>query len=166
MSSHPEITFLKLFKIVCLLFSTHCRLSFAIAPKVIRALFLANCLWLMEYRVQFLPNFTVFTCDAPVSFSNLIKEFVQLLVLLQQVIGHQKKCPKTYWPMRGKETWNKYTPQKLHNLALTARQEYTSCVIKSLENLKNIKTVRVPYLSLELTMYVLKSQIHLVRQSL
>jgi hypothetical protein len=30
----------------------------------------------------------------------------------------------------------------------------------------HLKTERVPYLGLELTMYVIKSQIHLVRQSL
>ncbi len=34
------------------------------------------------------------------------------------------------------------------------------------EHLKNFKTGRVPYLGLELTMHVIKSQIHLVRQSL
>ncbi len=37
--------------------------------------------------------------------------------------------------------------------------------LKSLEHLKNFSTVRVPYLGLELTMHVLKSQIHLVRKS-
>jgi hypothetical protein len=31
---------------------------------------------------------------------------------------------------------------------------------------ENLKTGRVPYLGLELTIYVIKSQIHLVRQSL
>jgi hypothetical protein len=45
------------------------------------------------------------------------------------------------------------------------REKYTFCVLKSLEHLKNLKTVRVPYLGLELTMHVLKSQIHLVRKS-
>jgi hypothetical protein len=33
-----------------------------------------------------------------------------------------------------------------------------------LEKLKNLKSDRAPYLSLELIMYVIKSQIHLVRQ--
>jgi hypothetical protein len=43
--------------------------------------------------------------------------------------------------------------------------KYTFCVIKLLERLKNLKTGRVvPYLGLELTMHVLKSQIHLVRR--
>jgi hypothetical protein len=37
---------------------------------------------------------------------------------------------------------------------------------KSLEHLKNLKTGLVPYLGLELTVYVIKSQIHLVSQSL
>jgi hypothetical protein len=46
------------------------------------------------------------------------------------------------------------------------REKYTFCVIKSLEHLKNVKTGRVPYLGLELTMHVIESQIHLVRQSL
>jgi hypothetical protein len=40
------------------------------------------------------------------------------------------------------------------------------CVIKSLEHQKYLKTGRVPYLGLELTMHVLKRQIHHVRQSL
>jgi hypothetical protein len=39
-------------------------------------------------------------------------------------------------------------------------------IIKSLEHQKNVTTGRVPYLGLELTMHVLKSQIHLARQSL
>jgi hypothetical protein len=39
-----------------------------------------------------------------------------------------------------------------------------SCLILSFL-LKNLKTGRVPYLGLELTMHVLKSQNHLVRQS-
>ncbi len=46
------------------------------------------------------------------------------------------------------------------------REKYTFCIIKSLEHLKNLKTARFLYLGLELTMHVLKSQIHLVRQSL
>ncbi len=46
------------------------------------------------------------------------------------------------------------------------REKYTFCGIKSLEDLKNYKTDCVPYLGLELTMHVIKSKIHLVRQSL
>jgi hypothetical protein len=42
----------------------------------------------------------------------------------------------------------------------------TSLVIKSLEHLKNLKTGRILFIGLELTMHVLKSQIHLARQSL
>ncbi len=38
--------------------------------------------------------------------------------------------------------------------------------LKPLENLKNWKTGRVPYLGLELAIHVVRSQIHLVRQSL
>ncbi len=45
-------------------------------------------------------------------------------------------------------------------------EKYPFLVIKSLEHLQNFKTGRVPYLGLELTMHVLKSQVHLVRQSL
>jgi hypothetical protein len=45
-------------------------------------------------------------------------------------------------------------------------KKYTFCIIKSLEHLKNLKIFCVPYLGLHLTMHVLKSQIHLVRQSL
>jgi hypothetical protein len=44
-------------------------------------------------------------------------------------------------------------------------KKYTFCGIKSLEHLKHLKAGR-SYLGLELTMHVLKSQIHLVRQSL
>ncbi len=40
------------------------------------------------------------------------------------------------------------------------REKYTFCVIKSLKLLKNLETRRVPYLGLELTMNVPKSQIH------
>ncbi len=38
--------------------------------------------------------------------------------------------------------------------------------MESLEHQNNLKTGRVLYLELELTMHVIKSQIHLVRQSL
>jgi hypothetical protein len=65
------------------------------------------------------------------------------------------KCLKSCLPIRSKETWTKYTPLTLLSqckLALTAT--------------KKIKTGRVPYLGLEVTMHVIKSQIHLVRQSL
>jgi hypothetical protein len=44
-------------------------------------------------------------------------------------------------------------------------KKYTFCVRKSLEHLKNLKTGCVLYLGLELTMHVLKSQIHLVGDS-
>ncbi len=37
--------------------------------------------------------------------------------------------------------------------------------MKSLEHQKNLRTDRVLYFGLELTMHVLKSQIHLVKQS-
>ncbi len=40
------------------------------------------------------------------------------------------------------------------------------CVIRSLELLKKLKNDHVPYLGIELTIHVIKSQIHLVRQSL
>jgi hypothetical protein len=46
------------------------------------------------------------------------------------------------------------------------RKTYTFCVVKSLEHLKNLNTGPVPYLGRELTMHVIKSQIHLMRQSL
>jgi hypothetical protein len=39
-------------------------------------------------------------------------------------------------------------------------------ILKSLEHLKNLKTGRGPYSGLKLTMHVIKSQIHVVRQSL
>ncbi len=45
-------------------------------------------------------------------------------------------------------------------------KKYTFYVIKSLKHLKNLKLASVPYLGLELTMHVLKSQIYLVRQAL
>jgi hypothetical protein len=45
------------------------------------------------------------------------------------------------------------------------RDKYIFCVIESFEYLKNLNTGRVPFLGLELTMHVLKSQIKLVRQS-
>ncbi len=46
------------------------------------------------------------------------------------------------------------------------RENYTFCVTKSLEPLKNLKTGRVPYLGLELSIHIIKSLIHLVRESL
>ncbi len=46
------------------------------------------------------------------------------------------------------------------------RDKYTFSIIKSLKHQKNLKTGRLPNLGLELTMHVIKSQIHLVRQSL
>jgi hypothetical protein len=42
----------------------------------------------MEHRLQFLPNFFVFACGAPLLFDNLPKGLKQLLVLLQKVIGY------------------------------------------------------------------------------
>jgi hypothetical protein len=42
------------------------------------------------------------------------------------------------------------------------RKKYTFCVIKSLEQQKNLKNGPVPYLSLELPIHVIKSQIHLM----
>jgi hypothetical protein len=38
--------------------------------------------------MQFLPNFIVFACGAPLPFGNLLKGLKLLLVLLQKVIGH------------------------------------------------------------------------------
>ncbi len=48
---------------------------------------MANCLRVIEYRMQFLPNFTEFACGAPLPLGNLRKSLKQLLVLLQKVIG-------------------------------------------------------------------------------
>ena len=45
------------------------------------------------------------------------------------------------------------------------REKYTFCNTKSLEHLKNLKNGPVPYLGIDLTIHVIKSQIHLVRQS-
>ncbi len=64
-----------------------------------------------------------------------------------------KKSPKPCWPIRSKETWTKCTPTTLisqRKLALTARK-CPFCVKKSFKQLKNVKTGRVPYLGLELT---------------
>jgi hypothetical protein len=44
-------------------------------------------------------------------------------------------------------------------------KKYTFCVRKTLEQ-KSLKTGNVTFLGLELTMHAIKSQIHLVRQSL
>ncbi len=46
------------------------------------------------------------------------------------------------------------------------RKIYTFCVVKSLEHLKNLITGPVPYLGWEMAMFVIKSQIHLMRQSI
>jgi hypothetical protein len=46
------------------------------------------------------------------------------------------------------------------------REKYTFCLIKLLEHQKNFKPGCVPYLGLELTMHVFKSQIRHVRQNL
>jgi len=66
--------------------------------------------------------------------------------------------------MGSKETWIKHIikPTQTH----INREKYTICFIKSLKRLKKLKTGRIPYLGLELTMHVIKSQIYLVRQSL
>jgi hypothetical protein len=45
-------------------------------------------------------------------------------------------------------------------LALTGEIHFY--IVKSLEHQKNLKTGRVPYLSLEMNMHVIKSQTHLV----
>ncbi len=65
---------------------------------------------------------------------------------------YMKKCPKPCWPIRSKEFCAK--------LALTARNPLK----KSLKHKKNLKNGPVPYLGLELIIYVIKSQIHLARQ--
>ena len=80
-----------------------------------------------------------------------------------------KKCPKPCWPIKSKETWTKhYNATNIIKPTQTriTSEKYTFWVIKSLEHLKNLITGRVPYLDLELTMHVLKSQTLLVRQSL
>ncbi len=60
-----------------------------------------------------------------------------------------KKSTKSCWPIRGKETWVKYTPLTLL---------YTFSVIKSLKHLKNFKTGHMLYLGLGLTMHVLRGK--------
>ncbi len=76
---------------------------------------------------------------------------------------YQKKCPKPCWPIRSKENWTKEVhAADIITPMLTAR--HTCCVIKSFEQLKNLKTCFVPYLGLELTIHAIKSLIHLVRQ--
>jgi hypothetical protein len=71
-------------------------------------------------------------------------------------MGSKGRCPiheemsQTSWPSKSKETWTKYKPETLlsiRKLALTARNTLRN---KSLENLKNLKNGRVPYLGLEL----------------
>ncbi len=71
-------------------------------------------------------------------------------------------------------------PTKVDFIILVAQYSETDCryafvlqsvgifkgILKPLENLKNWKTGRVPYLGLELAIHVVRSQIHLVRQSL
>ncbi len=46
------------------------------------------------------------------------------------------------------------------------KKNFESCFLKWLSQQKILKTGRVLYLGLELTMHVLKSQTHLVQQSL
>ncbi len=55
----------------------------------------------------------------------------------------------------GSGSWSDFKVTKISNFY----------VMKSLDHLKNLKTGRIPYLGLELTMHVLKSQIRLLRQS-
>ncbi len=61
-------------------------------------------------------------------------------------------------------TWTKYTPITL--LQTRINQEEYFFRYKIIVSPKNCKTGRVPYLGLELTMHVIKSQIYLVRRSL
>ncbi len=75
-----------------------------------------------------------------------------------------KKCPKPCWPIRGKETWAKYTPTTLlrqRKLALSTRNTLFAVLVA-----KKLINGPVPYSGLEPTIHVIKSQIHLVRQSL
>ncbi len=63
--------------------------------------------------------------------------------------------------------WTKYMPLTLFSqleLALTARN--TLLRLQSLEHLNHFKNGSVPYLGLELTIHIIKSQINLPRQSL
>ncbi len=67
--SLPEITFLKLLNVICLLL-TFVNISKRVIDYYLRQLlklfepFLSKWQRLMEYRMQFLPNFTVFACGA------------------------------------------------------------------------------------------------------
>ncbi len=63
-----------------------------------------------------------------------------------------------------KETWSKFT---MPTYTRINREKYTLSVIKSWKPLKTLKkNGSVPYLGAELTIHVIRSQIHLVRQSL
>jgi hypothetical protein len=80
-----------------------------------------------------------------------------------------EEMSQTLLTRRSKETWIKCTPLTFLSHAMKTRinrEKYTLCVIKSLEHQQNLKTCRIPYLGLELTMHVIKNQIHPVRQSL
>ncbi len=77
-----------------------------------------------------------------------------------------KKCPKPCLPIRSKETWIKYRyTSTTYKTSVNPRKQYTFCIIKSFEQIKIFKNDPVLYLGLELTIQVIKSQIHLVRQS-
>ncbi len=45
-------------------------------------------------------------------------------------------------------------------------EKYTFCIIKSLEHLINLKSGHGAYLGMELIIHVIRSRIHLLRQSL
>jgi hypothetical protein len=86
--------------------------------------------------------------------------------------ANTEEMSQTLRTNKSKETWTKYNPLTLlsqRKLAFFNREEYTSCVLKlkkSLDHQKNLKAACFPYLGLELTMHVIKNQIHPVRQSL
>jgi hypothetical protein len=67
-----------------------------------------------------------------------------------------KKCQKPSCPKESKETWTKYT---LLTLLSQRCAKFTFCVIKSVEELKKIKTALIPYSGLELTKDVIKSSV-------
>jgi hypothetical protein len=97
----------------------------------------------------------------------LVLHYEWLVLYLSFSSGLGLKCTQSSTPTKGKqvpipeemsqtlltkETWTKYMPLTLlsqRKLALTARN--TLCVIKSLEQLKNLKNGLVSYLSLAYT---------------
>ena len=63
--------------------------------------------------------------------------------------------------------WQKYAANIIKPTQTGINREKSSfCIIKSSNPQKNLKTSCVPYLGLDLSIFVIKSQIHLVRQSL